>query len=161
MNAGAFRGRARGLASADHRPTTTVLDLRPVAADGMVATALGLSTGVEVTYLERLRNQRGAPLAIMRNWIPREVIDLSAGELEEHGLYDLLRRAGVHLRIANQRIGARAATRSDARLLEVRAGAPLLTMERTAFDDSGRAIEYAQHCYRADAHSFDTTLVGR
>jgi DNA-binding GntR family transcriptional regulator len=34
-------------------------------------------------------------------------------------------------------------------------------MERTSFDDAGQAVEHAQHCYRADAHSFDTTLVGR
>ncbi len=149
------------LEAADHRPSTRVLDLRPVPADGMVSTALGVTPGTDVTYIERLRLQRTQPLAIMRNWIPRDVLDVDAPTLEEHGLYDLLRRSGVHLRIANQRIGARAATRSDARLLETRAGAPLLTMERTAFDDSGRAVEYAQHCYRADAHSFNTTLVGR
>jgi DNA-binding GntR family transcriptional regulator len=34
-------------------------------------------------------------------------------------------------------------------------------MTRTSFDETGRAIEYAQHCYRADAYSFDATLVGR
>jgi DNA-binding GntR family transcriptional regulator len=149
------------LAAADHRPSTTVLDLHPIAADGIVAAALSIPPGAEVIYLERLRLQRGEPLAIMRNWLPRDVVDLDAAALEGHGLYELLRRAGVHLRIANQRIGARVATRSDARLLDVRTGAPLLTMERTAFDDSGRAVEYAQHCYRADAYSFDTTLVGR
>ena len=149
------------LAAADHRPTTRVLDLRAVPADGMTAAALRLPPGTEVTYLERLRLQRDEPLAIMRNWLPYDVLRADQDALEETGLYDLLRRSGVHLRIANQRIGARAATRSDARLLQLRTGAPLLTMERTAFDDSGRAVEYAQHCYRADAHSFDTTLVGR
>jgi len=149
------------LAAAGHRPSTTVLDLRSVPADGMVAAALSIAPATDVTYLERLRLQRGEPLAILRNWLPRDVVSLDASTLAEQGLYDALRRGGVHLRIANQRIGARAATRSDARLLQVRSGAPLLTMERTAFDDSGRAVEYAQHCYRADAHSFNTTLVGR
>ena len=43
----------------------------------------------------------------------------------------------------------------------MKTGAPLLTMARTAFDDGGRAVEYAEHCYRADAYSFDTTLVCR
>ena len=149
------------LAAADHRPSTTVLDLRTVPADGMVAAALRVAPRTEVTYLERLRLQRGEPLAVMRNWLPAGLAPLERDTLEETGLYALLRRSGVHLRIANQRIGARAATRSDARLLHLRTGAPLLTMERTSFDDSGRAVEHAQHCYRADAHSFDTTLVGR
>ena len=149
------------LAAADHRPTTTVLDLRTIPADDTTAAALRVPPGSEVSYLERLRLQRGEPLAVMRNWLPADVLRADRAALEETGLYDLLRRSGVHLRIANQRIGARAASRSDARLLNLRAGAPLLTMERTAFDDAGRAVEYAQHCYRADAHSFDTTLVGR
>jgi DNA-binding GntR family transcriptional regulator len=149
------------LATAGHQPTTTVLDLRAVPADGMVATALRVPTGTEVTYLERLRLQRGEPLAVMRNWLPVDLLPWNRGALEDAGLYALMRRSGVHLRIAHQRIGARAATRSDARLLHLRTGAPLLTMERTSFDDSGRAVEHAQHCYRADAHSFDTTLVGR
>ena len=97
----------------------------------------------------------------MRNWIPTGLADLDADRLAATGLYELLRRSGVHLRIADQRIGARAATRPEALLLGVKTGAPLLTMQRTAFDDGGRAVEYAEHCYRADAHSFDTTLVCR
>ncbi len=149
------------LAACDHRPTTRVLELRSLSADGSVARALSLQEGSAVTYLERLRLQTGEPLAIMRNWIPHGVTDLDADSLETSGLYEVFRRSGVHLRIADQRIGARAATRAEARLLGVKSGVPLLTMERTAFDDAGRAVEYAQHCYRADSYFFDTTLVCR
>ena len=39
--------------------------------------------------------------------------------------------------------------------------APLLTMARTAFDDSGSAVEFGTHCYRASRYYFDTTLVDR
>lgn len=82
-------------------------------------------------------------------------------ELEENGLYQALRARGVHIRLARQRIGARRATRAEARLLDEKPGAPLLTMDRTAFDDSGRAVEYGTHCYRASRYYFDTTLVDR
>jgi len=34
----------------------------------------------------------------------------------------------------------------------------LLTMERTAYDASGRAIEHGQHVYLASRYSFSTTL---
>jgi DNA-binding GntR family transcriptional regulator len=149
------------LDAADHHPTTSVLALRPVAAEPHVARALSIPPVSTVTYLERLRCQRGEPLALMRNWLPTDVAELDSERLSSSGLYELLRRAGVHLRIADQRIGARAASRSEAILLGVKTGAPLLTMERTAFDDAGRAVEFAQHCYRADAYSFDTTLVCR
>lgn len=149
------------LAAADHRPTTRVLDLRAVPAEDHVATALSIPPDSIVTYVERLRLQRDEPLALMRNWLPVDVVELDEPRLSSSGLYELLRRAGVHLRIADQRIGARAATRVEALQLGLRTGAPLLTMDRTAFDDGGRAVEYAEHCYRADAYSFDTTLVCR
>jgi GntR family transcriptional regulator len=149
------------LTAADHRPSTTVLALEHVPADGIVSAALRVPESTEVVYLERLRCQRGEPLAVMRNWLPADLLPLDSAALEAHGLYDLLRRSGVHLQIAQQRIGARSAPRREARLLAVSTGAPLLTMQRTSFDSTGRAVEYAEHCYRADRHSFDTTLVGR
>jgi DNA-binding GntR family transcriptional regulator len=149
------------LVAAGHAPTTQVLALRSLSADARVAAGLSIAPGDDVLYLERLRLEHGTPLALMRNWLPADVLVVDEERLAAQGLYELMRRSGIHLRIAHQRIGARAADRREARLLGVRTGAPLLTMERTAFDDSGRAVEFAQHAYRADAHSFDTTLVGR
>ena len=149
------------LASSNHLPRTRVLHLAHEPADAKVATALNIEAGSSVLVLERLRLDGEAPLAIMHNWLPGGLIDPSAADLEGTGLYDLLRRSGVHLRVANQRIGAAAATSPQARLLDLKSGAPLLTMERTAFDVSGRAVEYATHVYRADGHSFETTLVVR
>ncbi|MDT7760387.1 MAG: hypothetical protein QOH27_6285, partial [Mycobacterium sp.] len=82
-------------------------------------------------------------------------------ELENIGLYQALRARGVHIRLARQRIGARPATRVEARLLSEKAGVPLLSMNRTAYDDSGKAVEYGDHCYRASRYYFETTLVDR
>jgi DNA-binding GntR family transcriptional regulator len=67
----------------------------------------------------------------------------------------------VQLRIADQTIGARRATATEARLLGEGRGAPLLTMRRTAYDHAGRAIEYGSHVYRADRYSFQVSLVAR
>ena len=77
------------------------------------------------------------------------------------GCTQSLRARGVHIRLARQRIGARGATRAEAKLLDEKPGAPLLTMARTAFDDSGTAVEFGTHCYRASRYYFDTTLVDR
>ena len=77
-----------------------------------------------------------------------------------HGLYTLLRANSVTLRIARQSIGARAATAAEARALGETRGAPVLTMERVAFDDHGRVVEHGKHIYRASRYSFDLTLTG-
>jgi DNA-binding GntR family transcriptional regulator len=50
---------------------------------------------------------------------------------------------------------------SEADLLDIRKGSAVLTMSRTAFDNSGRAVEWGQHCYRPDLYSFEMTLVDR
>jgi DNA-binding GntR family transcriptional regulator len=67
----------------------------------------------------------------------------------------------VHLRVAHQRIGARLARAEEARLLDEPPRSALLTMQRTAFDDQGGAVEYGRHVYRASRYDFETTLVGR
>ena len=149
------------LAAAGQHPTTKVRELATVPADATVAQALLVEPQAPVIYLARLRSREHEPLAVMRNWLPLDLVELSRERLEEEGLYALMRRAGVNIRVAQQRIGARSADRNEARLLGLTAGAPVLTMARTAYDDNGNAVEFAAHCYRADAHAFETTLVAR
>ena len=149
------------LTRANHKPKTKVLVLRTEGADEDIATALGVEESAEVYVIERLRYDGDQPLAYMRNWIPADLVDLDETNLEANGLYELLRRAGVQMHIANQRIGAKVASSSEAKLLDVRTGAALLTMQRTTFDDAGRAIEWASSSYRADLYSYETTLFER
>ena len=53
------------------------------------------------------------------------------------------------------------ATAEEAERLAEPAGAPLLTMQRTTFDDTGRAVEFGTHIYRASRYSFEFQLPGR
>ncbi|MGV9778363.1 GntR family transcriptional regulator [Streptosporangium sp. NPDC003464] len=149
------------LRRAGQEPVTRVLSIGTVAAEEDVAGALGLPPGTTVLRLERLRYALGEPLALLHNWLPVGPAPLSAEALEGRGLYELLRATGVRMRVANQRIGARAATPVEARLLQERRSCPLLTMVRTAYDDQGRAVEHGSHVYRASHYSLEVTLVER
>jgi DNA-binding GntR family transcriptional regulator len=150
------------LASSGQQPTTTVLANTAGQATGEVARALGVAEGAPVTALERLRFARGEPLARLRNYLPPSLVPGLADEaLQRQGLYQLLRSSGVTLHAAAQTIGARAATLAEARLLDEAKGAPLLTMERTTYDDQGRAVEYGTHIYRASRYSFELALLAR
>jgi len=146
------------LVSSDRKPRTEVLDLRIIPAPPEAAAALEIPPGTEVTWIERLRYAGGEPLALMHNAIPLEVIRLEETDLATHGLYELLRRAGFIPRIATQVIGARTANAAEARTLQEKRGASLLTMTRTAWDASGRALEYGSHLYRASRYSFELNL---
>lgn len=149
------------LAGAGRSPTTEVLALGTEPADDAVAAALALDPGAEVVRLRRLRRADGEPIALMTNVLPAGLVVLDRAELETVGLYALLRRAGVHIRVATQSVGARTATAAEARLLDEQRGAALLTATRTAYDDRGAAVELGSHVYRASRYAFALTLVER
>ncbi|MFC5679386.1 GntR family transcriptional regulator [Aeromicrobium endophyticum] len=149
------------LSAAGQKPRTEVIAVGKIAADDDVARELQLAKGADVWSLERLRFVDRQPLAHMHNYIPIDVVDLDSFDLSETGLYAHLRASGIVMRVARQRIGARGASVDEARLLGERKGAPLLTMQRTAYDNAGRAVEYGRHAYRPDLYAFELTLVDR
>lgn len=148
------------LARAQRTPSTQVLSFAVQPASDVVASTLGINPGTLVYVFERLRYADDEPLALMLNHVPASLLVLSFEDLQKRGLYDILRGNGINLRIAKQAIGARAATPAEARALNEHKGAPMLTMERSAYDDRGRPVEHGSHIYRASRYSFDLTLTG-
>jgi DNA-binding GntR family transcriptional regulator len=146
------------LAKSHRDPRTKVISFTTQPAPDALAVEFGLPEGTEVYVFERVRYAGHEPLALMRNHVPVSLVRLTPDELEARGLYALLRASGINLRIARQSIGARAATTAEARALNEAKGAPLLTMERAAYDDQGRPVEHGRHIYRASRYSFDLTL---
>jgi DNA-binding GntR family transcriptional regulator len=150
------------LEAAGQRPATQLLRYDKEEATAEVAAALAVAEGAEVRRVERLRLTHGEPMAFLRNHLPGDLLQGETGEeLESTGLYRLMRGLGVTLHSARQSVGARAATAEEAKLLGEDAGAPLLTMERTTFDDTGRPVEYASHLYRASRYAFEFQLLVR
>ncbi|WP_129663945.1 GntR family transcriptional regulator [Phytoactinopolyspora endophytica] len=146
------------LRAAGREPHTEVLSFEIQAPPEAVAEKLGVPPDTEVYVIERLRYTGDEPLSIMHNYIPTTLLPLSREALAEQGLYDLIRAAGIGLTIATQTIGGRAARAAEARLLDEKPGAPLLTMNRIAYDEAGRAVEYGSHIYRASRYTFELTL---
>ncbi|WP_260859512.1 GntR family transcriptional regulator [Streptomyces cupreus] len=149
------------LEAAGQGPTTQVVRNETVPAGADVAAALGLAEGAEVILLERLRCTHGQPVALLCNYLPAALLELDTARLEATGLYRMMRSAGVTLHSARQTIGARCATAEEAAQLDQKEGAALLTMQRTAYDDTGRAVEYGTHIYRASRYAFDFQLLVR
>lgn len=149
------------LARSGRHPSTTLLLHEVVLADADLAERLSVAEGSELLHLRRLRSSDDTPLAVLENYLPGDFIDLSTSDLTQFGLYQVLRSRGTTMRVARERIGARSATREESELLDIRSSGPVLTMDRTAYDNSGRAVEYGHHCYRPDLYSFEVTLVDR
>ncbi|MEV5430377.1 GntR family transcriptional regulator [Streptomyces sp. NPDC052701] len=149
------------LEAAGQDPTTQVVRNETVPAAADVAAALAVPEGAEVVLLERLRRAHGRPLALLCTYLPAGLPDLDGARLESTGLYRVMRAAGVTLHSARQTVGARSATAEEAARLDEEEGAALLTVERTAYDQGGRPVEYGRHLYRASRYSFDFRLLVR
>jgi GntR family transcriptional regulator len=117
------------------------------------ATDLGIPPHEPIVHLRRLRLADGEPIAIESTVLigsTAEAVmhaDLGAGSLHE-----TLTRAGFALRRGTGTIRASAATATDARLLGIRAGDPLLVEERVIVDGHARRIEATESRYSADRY---------
>ena len=111
----------------------------------------------EFLQIRRLRLADDVPLAILTNYIPARY-EISADDLRERGLYACLNALGVHLKIAHQQISARLMTPEEAELLEERAPAACLAVDRLAYDDVGRFVEFGRHIYRPNYYSIQSSL---
>ncbi|MBB2986377.1 GntR family transcriptional regulator [Terracoccus luteus] len=144
-------------AQGDTEPTTTVLH-HAVVENEVAARALDLPPGTPLLEIGRLRRAGSTPLALLRNWLPPAYSDLTAADLEQDGLYALLRARGARPVVAHQRIGARSPTTAERRHLGLRGSQPVLTMTRSAFDAQGSPVEYGDHSYRAQDYAIEVML---
>jgi DNA-binding GntR family transcriptional regulator len=149
------------LEAAGQRPATQVLSVDTVPAPPEVAAVLSVAVDAPVRRIERLRLTHGEPIAFLRNYLPEGLLTAGKDELEATGMYRLLRAGGVTLHSARQTIGAQLADAAEGSLLDEPEGAPLLRMQRTAYDVTGRAVEYGAHLYRASRYSFELQLLVR
>ena len=138
-----------------HAVSTSITEYSMHPADEEEAEHLGIEPGTNVTRIKRSAD--GEPIALMENLLPAAIAP-SHEELEQDGLYNLLRTQGVVPSTATQSIGARNATPAEAEALDEKRRAALLTVTRTAYDSSGTVIEYGTHVYRASRYSFETPL---
>ncbi|MEY4262641.1 MAG: hypothetical protein RLY88_349 [Actinomycetota bacterium] len=147
------------LSRSGQKPSTKILNYKITNADAKISEQLGVAVGSPVLYLQRVRFADKVAVSIMENWLPQDFTDITQEELNEHGLYQIMRGRGVTIRVAKQKIGARKSSSFESTVLEIDKNSALLTMDRTAYDNSGRAVEFGHHCYRPDLYSFEVTLV--
>ncbi|MFI8193534.1 GntR family transcriptional regulator [Streptomyces sp. NPDC085946] len=142
-----------GLEAAGPGPSTLVVRHGTVPASADVAAAPNTAEGGEAVLLERPRRTHGRPVALPCAHLPTGLPDLDDARLESTGLYRPVRAAGITPRGARRTVGARPATAAEAARLDEEAGAALLTTRRTAYDDTGRPVEYGTRLYRASRYS--------
>jgi GntR family transcriptional regulator len=134
-----------------HRAGARLLSKREGPSGRRTAEALGLRLGEPVYEVVRLRLSDDAPLAIERSLFPAHRFPLLLDCPLEGSLYELLEeRYGEPPRRAVERLEPLVADSSEAELLRVKTGAPLLLVERTAYNAAETPVEYARDLFRGD-----------
>ncbi|MFD4673460.1 GntR family transcriptional regulator [Lentzea sp. NPDC058450] len=138
-----------------HTPGQKTLEIARRPADQDIADALQLDEGTPVVQLLRQRLIDGRPTMLERTTFVEPVgrllfdFDCDSGSLYAH-----LAEQGVDMTVASHQIDAVAANETDAELLEIPVGAPLLRERRRASGVDGRPVEYSDDRYRPDMVSF-------
>jgi len=142
------------------RPGTRKLRLEVLPAAEAVAQALILRQGDLVVCYERLRLAAGQPVAIVCSYVPRQLCPESVlDDIAAHdSLFHVLDGYGLRLKRGVQSIEVRLADRSQAGLLDVDEGAPLVYVERITFADDGTPVDYALVHNRADTYTCTMVL---
>ncbi|GAA4436020.1 GntR family transcriptional regulator [Actinokineospora soli] len=141
-------------------PGQRTVDIARRGAELGAADALGVDEGTPVIDVLRLGLLDGVPAMLERSSFIEPVGRLLF-EMDPDGgsIYDHLLSRGVDLHAARHTVDAVGADPTDARLLGIADGAPLLRERRRARDAAGNPIEYGDDRYRPDLVTFTITNV--
>lgn len=136
-------------------PGQRTIEIAKRTASPVVAAQLGLADDVQVVSLLRLRLLDGEPTMVERSHFVLEAGQPLFGfDTDSGSTFRFLVEHGVDLHSARHTIDAVAADETDAELLGIPAGSPLLRERRVTSSSKGEALEYAEDRYRPELANF-------
>ena len=139
-----------------------LIDCRRARASADVARALQLRTSDPVIRVRRVLSVRAVPVVLDDIWLPAALFKgltierLSADRGPMYGLFES--EFGVRMIRAEEKIRAVAAQPADAALLDVAAGAPLLSVERRSMTYGDVPVELRRGLYNTVHHHYRNEL---
>ena len=138
------------------RPTSVIVsrEIRPAWRE--IASELGVREGSPVVYLQRVRCADAEPIALETTVLIGPTSPaVMAGDLRHDSLHAVLAAAGWSLRRGTGLVTGSAATASDAELLGVARGSPMLVERRVIVDGQNRPVEVTESRYPGDRYAID------
>lgn len=124
-----------------------------------VQTAFGLEPDEKVWRVVRLRSASGEPYGTHELYLPPQLRFSPREVTTLNSYYELLaERHNLKPAYATEQLSASVASKQEAALLEIEAGAPLLVAWRTTYTEDNQAIECVKIIYRADRYEYTIQL---
>ncbi len=144
---------ARGLR---HEAQVLSAEWVPAAAAPSV---LRLGAPERVALITRLHRGGDVPMALQRSYLPGDLFpDILAQNLSGSLLELVEARYGLRFVRASQHLRARLPARHEQLILQIPHSLPVFVVERTSFDERGRALEHLVSVLPSDRYNFRMEL---
>ena len=139
-----------------------LLEFRRSRASADVARVLELKPGEPMVMIRRLLKFGGDPVVLEEVWLPGTLFKgLTAAAVSEHrgALYNLFEiQFGTRMVRAEERLKAAASDVTNAVLLCVQPGHPLLAVERVSYTYADKPVEWRRGLYKTDRYFYKSEL---
>lgn len=146
---GTFRHAGSAVAEAGKSIARRVVEFGFRPAPLSLAAALGVDEGSDLLHSRSVRTVDGEGLDVVREWVPAALAGaVSRDAATAPGIWETLQRQGHRITTVRQTVTAGLASETDADLLGVAEGDPLLLVRRVAVAD-GAPVALSDHRYLA------------
>ncbi|MEZ4519552.1 MAG: GntR family transcriptional regulator [Chloroflexota bacterium] len=144
-----------------YAPISQVLTQEVVSASRKVASYLKLRPGTPVIQIDRLRFVDDEPIVLVTTYLPEvRCPGLATADLSHQSLYGYLSREyGLAIERGHRYLEAVPAGEHEAKLLQVKKGAPLILLDSVSYLADGSPIEYYHALHRGDRSRFEVELI--
>ncbi len=142
-------------------PVTRVLSQKRVLANDNVASQLQLEPNDPVIELHRLRGVEGEFFLLVTSYLPYAICsEVLEADFTEQSLYAFLEeKLGLVIARGHRTLEAVLANDTEAELLQIKRGHPLILLDSTVYLEDGRPIEYFRALHRAGRSRFEVDLI--
>lgn len=133
-------------------PVSKVLSFEKIEANKYLANHLNVRLGTKLIKIKRLRIADDIPMMLERTFLPlNQFLTLTKERLEEKAMYDIFKEDfQVTIKLAEEDFYASVVTSSDAQLLKIHEGAPVLHLVRKTYNMKNEIIEFTESSARGD-----------
>lgn len=138
--------------------TSKVLEVARMQAPSRIAEHMRIETGDPVIEVKRLRFVDGEPIAFFTNYL-LPIYGVNENDDYSGSIYELLeKKYGVSIVSGEKVIEAMVAASTEAKLLNIAVGDPVLLIRNVTCDENGEPVDYAEGIYRADRYKYVVKL---
>jgi GntR family transcriptional regulator len=147
--------KARGM-----EPGSQLIHFEIIPSTSQIAGQLAISEYGPVYEIKRICLADGVPMAIETNYISANLIQGLTEKIVNQSLYAYIEsQLNLIIDKASQIIESSIASQTEAKLLNISKGAPVMLIQRNTFLQDGTPVELVKSIYRADRYKFMIQLI--